>query len=77
MKKFTHSGFGWPDGPFVDDKGYVYVPDVDKVFILSTSSGKVIKEFKSSIAKGLTDAVVSPDGTLWIVDWSGHAVYLY
>ena len=45
------------------------------VYILN-SSGTVIKKFQSD-AKGASDAVIAPDGTLWVVDFNGNAIYLY
>ena len=65
------------EGPFVDDNGNIYVPDVKNgmVYILN-SFGTVIKKFQSA-AKGASDAVIAPDGTLWVVDYHGNAIYLY
>ena len=63
--------------PFIDDNGNIYLPDRSngKVYILN-SSGDVIKEFQSAAADAC-DAVIAPDGTLWVVDFYGNSIYLY
>ena len=77
VKTIKLSDLVYADGPFVDDNGNIYVPDRSNgmVYILN-SSGDVIKKFQSA-AKSPTDAVISPDGTLWVVDHVGNAIYLY
>ena len=52
----------------------IYVPDCSNTLL--NSSGTVIKKFQSA-AKGASDAVIAPDGTLWVVDFEGNAIYLY
>ena len=77
VKTIKVSGLVYAEGPFVDDNGNIYQPDRSNgmVYILN-SSGTVIKKFQSA-AKGATDAVIAPDGTLWVVDYKGSAIYLY
>ena len=77
VKTIKLSGIGMAEGPFVDDNGNIYQPDRTNgmVYILN-SSGTIIKQFQSA-AKGASDAVIAPDGTLWVVDFSGNAIYLY
>ena len=70
----TLKGLGKADGPFVDDNGIIYQPN-GMVYIF-TLNGTVFKKFQSA-AKGASDAVIAPDGTLWVVDFVGDAIYLY
>ena len=76
-KTIKVSGLGYAEGPFVDDNGNIYQPDrTNGMIYILNSSGTVIKKFQSA-AKGASDAVIAPDGTLWVVDFNGNAIYLY
>ena len=78
VKTIKVSGLGAEaEGPFLDGNGNIYQPDRTNgmVYILN-SSGTVIKKFQSA-AKGASDAVIAPDGTLWVVNFAGNAIYLY
>ena len=78
VKTIKVSGLGAvAEGPFVDDNGNIYQPDrTNGIVYILNSSGTVIKKFQSD-AKGASDAVIAPDGTLWVVDFEGNAIYLY
>ena len=56
------------ESAFVDDNGNIYAAGdyTGTVFILN-SSGEIIKNFKPSGVRP-SDAVIAPDGTLWVVD---------
>ena len=73
---------GISGGPFVDNNGSIYVPgghaSPGLIYILN-SSGSVIKRFQTPVKTraALRDAVIAPDGTLWVLDASTSTIYLY
>lgn len=64
------------EGLFIDSKGRMYLTDrgLGKVHILD-KSGKLIKTIHGF--KGASDVAIAPDGTVWVVDFVGHRIFLY
>ena len=79
VNEFTVNGIS--GNPFVDDNGNIYVPgghaSPGLIYILN-SSGSIIKRFQTPVKKkgALRDAIIGPDGTLWVLDAMG-TIYLY
>ena len=77
LSKLKIEGVNAAEGLYVDSDDNMYVCDrygPGKVHICD-KNGKQIKVIKGF--KGVSDAFIAPDGTLWITDSPGNTVYLY
>lgn len=55
--------------------GILWVTDIDEVVAIDMKSGRIIKRIKIDGAKFLNDIAVSPDGTIYVSDTVGGAIY--
>lgn len=54
--------------------GKLYVADIDEVVEISLKSEKILKKYKSVIAKKLNDIATDPNGTVYVTENSKHFV---
>ena len=65
------------EGLFIDSNDNLYISDQSdsgSVHIINNDGSEVLQ---LTGYKGVGDAVVAPDGMLWVSDYSGGKIYLY
>ncbi|WP_051560002.1 NHL repeat-containing protein [Marinobacterium jannaschii] len=55
--------------------GQLYIADMQRVHIVDIASGKVIRQLTAPDAQMLNDITASPDGTVYVSDLLGGAIY--
>jgi hypothetical protein len=68
------TGFDAPKGMRLQN-GTLWVSDIDSVVAVNTKSGKISKRIKVKGAKFLNDVAIAPDGTIYVSDTVGNAIY--
>ena len=77
VKKIPAHNVTLAEGLFVDSNDNMYISDRSdsgSVHIINNDGSEVLE---LTGYKGVGDAVVAPDGTLWVSDYSGGKIYLY
>jgi hypothetical protein len=55
--------------------GHLYVTDIDELVEIDPTRAVVVKRYGHPAAKNLNDVATSPDGTVFVSDSAGHAIY--
>lgn len=55
--------------------GTLYVTDIDRVHAIDIAAGSIKKTWEAPEAKFLNDIAIDPQGTVYISDWVGKALY--
>jgi hypothetical protein len=55
--------------------GHLYVTDVDELVEIDPARAAVVKRYGHPAAKNLNDVATSPEGTVFVSDSAGHAIY--
>ncbi|OMH39683.1 SMP-30/gluconolactonase/LRE family protein [Motiliproteus sp. MSK22-1] len=74
QQQFWIKGLDAPKGMAVVDN-YLYVADLNKVHVINLEKGQVVNLLKAPNAKMLNDVTAAPDGTVYISDLLGGAIY--
>ena len=67
-------GLDGPKGMAVHD-GRLYVADIDRLVVVDTASGKLIKTYPAGGAKFLGDVTIDPDGVVYVSDMLADAIW--
>jgi len=74
LQKHWVTGLDAPKGMAISE-GRLYIADMQQVHIVDIDSGRIIKQLKAVDAKMLNDVTAAPDGSVYISDMLGGAIY--
>ena len=75
VEKEWVSGLNAPKGMYFT-KSKLYVTDFDRVLELEMPSGKILKEYKSSLSKDLNDVTIASNGRVYITDSGTNCLFM-
>jgi hypothetical protein len=55
--------------------GRLFVADIDKLVEIDVAAGAIAAKHEAAGAKILNDVAVSPDGSVYVSDWPGNAIW--
>jgi hypothetical protein len=67
-------GLNAPKGMYFT-KSKLYVTDIDRVLEIEMPSGKILKEYKSSLSKDLNDVTIASNGRVYITDSGTNCIF--
>lgn len=68
------TGLNAPKGMAIHD-GYLYVADIDRLVKIELNTGRWVRDFTAPEALLLNDVVANGNGTLYVSDMVGNALY--